>query len=45
MKITYNWLKEFVDFDHSPDQLADLLTMLGLEVEAMEKIGAGWMML
>ncbi len=41
MKITYNWLKEFVDFDHSPDQLADLLTMLGLEVEAMEKIGAG----
>lgn len=41
MKITYNWLKEFVEFDHSPDQLADLLTMLGLEVEAMEKLGEG----
>jgi phenylalanyl-tRNA synthetase beta chain len=41
MKITYNWLKEFVDFDHSSDELADLLTMLGLEVEAMEKVGAG----
>lgn len=41
MKITYNWLKEFVDFDHSPDQLAELLTMLGLEVEAMEKLGEG----
>lgn len=41
MKITYNWLKEFVDFDHSPDQLAALLTMLGLEVEAMESLGGG----
>lgn len=41
MKITYNWLKEFVDFEHSPDQLADLLTMLGLEVEAMENLGGG----
>lgn len=40
MKITYNWLKEFVDFDHSPDQLAALLTMLGLEVEAMEKLNS-----
>lgn len=38
MKVTYNWLKEFVDFEHSPDQLAELLTMLGLEVEAMEKL-------
>jgi len=41
MKLTYNWLKEFVDFDHSADQLADLLTMLGLEVEGMEKQGSG----
>lgn len=41
MKVTYNWLKEFVDFDLTPEQLADLLTMLGLEVEAMEKLGAG----
>lgn len=41
MNVTYNWLKEFVDFDLSPDQLADLLTMLGLEVEAMEKLGEG----
>ncbi len=41
MNVTYNWLKEFVDFDLSPDQLAELLTMLGLEVEAMEKLGEG----
>lgn len=41
MKVTYNWLKEIVDFDLSPEQLADLLTMLGLEVEGMEKSGSG----
>lgn len=41
MNVTYNWLKEFVDFDETPDELAALLTMLGLEVESMEKLGAG----
>ena len=41
MKVTYNWLKEFVDFDLSPEELAEVLTMLGLEVEAMEKQGCG----
>ncbi|MFH1028598.1 MAG: phenylalanine--tRNA ligase subunit beta, partial [Pseudomonadota bacterium] len=42
MKVTYNWLREYVDFDLSPDQLADLLTMLGLEVEAMDRLGEGF---
>ena len=41
MKVTYNWLKEFVDFDLSPSALGDLLTMLGLEVEGVEQIGGG----
>ncbi|HEY5974615.1 MAG TPA: phenylalanine--tRNA ligase subunit beta [Geobacteraceae bacterium] len=41
MKVSYNWLKEFVDFSHSPDELAHLLTMLGLEVEGVERIGEG----
>ncbi len=41
MNVTYNWLKEFVDFDATPEELADLLTMLGLEVEAMKKLGEG----
>jgi len=41
MKVSYNWLKEFVDFDLSPDELSHLLTMLGLEVDAMEQIGEG----
>ena len=34
MKITLNWLKQYVDFDWSPEQLAERLTMLGLEVES-----------
>lgn len=41
MKVTSKWLKEFVDFDLTPDQLSDLLTMLGLEVEGMEQHGSG----
>ena len=41
MKVTYNWLKEFVDFDLSPVELGHLLTMLGLEVEGMEQLGGG----
>ncbi len=41
MNVTYNWLKEFVDFDETPEELAALLTMLGLEVESMEKLGEG----
>jgi phenylalanyl-tRNA synthetase beta chain len=41
MKVTYNWLRELVDFDLTPEKLADLLTMLGLEVEGMESLGSG----
>ncbi len=37
MIVSYNWLKEFVEFTLPPQEIADLLTMLGLEVEAMEK--------
>src|SRR3989440_9636588 len=39
MKITLNWLKQYVDFDWSPEQLAERLTMLGLEVEGVHKVG------
>lgn len=39
MKVTLNWLKQYVDFDWSPEQLAERLTMLGIEVEGVEKIG------
>lgn len=36
MKVTLNWLQELVDFDWSPADLAERLTMLGLEVEGVE---------
>jgi phenylalanyl-tRNA synthetase beta chain len=41
MIVTYNWIKEFVDCDLPSEELSHLLTMLGLEVERMELIGAG----
>ena len=37
MKITYNWLKDFVDIKISPRELADKLTMAGLEVVSLEE--------
>lgn len=40
MKVTLNWLKHYVDFDWSPDELSERLTMLGLEVEGVQKIAA-----
>lgn len=36
MKISYNWLKEYLDFDLQPEALSELLTNCGLEVEGME---------
>lgn len=36
MKISYNWLKEYVDFDWAPSELGHRLTMAGLEVEGVE---------
>ncbi len=41
MIVTYNWLKDFVDFDYSPQELCDRLTMVGLEVDSLEEIGGG----
>src|SRR5258706_10891878 len=35
MKLTLNWLKEFVDLRDAPDKLAETLTMAGLEVESL----------
>jgi phenylalanyl-tRNA synthetase beta chain len=40
MKISYNWLKTYVHTDLSPDQIGEILTQTGLEVEAIEKIEA-----
>src|SRR5215475_11463541 len=39
MKVTLNWLKQYVDFDWTPEQLSERLTMLGIEVEGIQKLG------
>ncbi len=39
MKVSFNWLKQYVDFNWSPEELAERLTMLGLEVEGVQKLG------
>src|SRR6266404_6199774 len=39
MKVTLNWLKQYVEFSWSPDELAERLTMLGIEVEGVQKVG------
>lgn len=39
MKITLNWLKQYVDFNWSPEELAERLTMIGIEVEGVQKLG------
>src|SRR6266566_1433052 len=39
MKVTFNWLKQYVDSNWSPEELAERLTMLGIEVEGMQKLG------
>ena len=39
MKVSFNWLKEYVDCGLNPTELADRLTMAGLEVEGVEEVG------
>jgi len=39
MKVLYSWLKEYLDFPYTPDELNDILTMLGLEVGKVERVG------
>lgn len=42
MKISYNWLKNYIDLDpvdHSPEVLAEVLPLLGFDVEEYEKLG------
>ena len=38
MKVTVNWLKQYVDFDWSIEELVERLTMLGMEVEGVEEL-------
>ena len=38
MKISYNWLKQFIHTDLNPQELSLILTNIGLEVESLEKV-------
>lgn len=38
MKISLNWLKEYIELTETPEEISDLLTQSGLEVEGLEKI-------
>jgi len=42
MKVPMRWLRELVATDLSADELAERLTLAGLEVESIERIGAHW---
>lgn len=39
MKISYNWLKDFIKTDLSVEKIAEILTDIGLEVEGTEMVG------
>lgn len=38
MKVSLNWLQNYIDLDMSPEEISDILTAIGLEVEGMEEI-------
>ena len=38
MKISYNWLKEYLECDLTPEAVAEALTSIGLEVDSLEQI-------
>ena len=38
MNVSYKWLKEYVDFDMTAQEVADALTSVGLEVDAIEEV-------
>ncbi len=42
MKISYNWLKNYIDLDpveHSPEVLQEVLPLLGFDIEEIDKLG------
>jgi phenylalanyl-tRNA synthetase beta chain len=38
MKISYSWLKQFIQTDKTPQEISLILTDIGLEVESLEKV-------
>ncbi len=42
MRVPLSWLRDYVDVDRTPEQLAERLTLLGMEVKAIIAWGADW---
>ena len=42
MRVPLSWLREFVEVDLDPEELAERLTLLGMEVKSIERWGADW---
>jgi len=42
MKVSLKWLKDYIDIKLAPEELAERLTMAGLEVEGIQAIGGTW---
>lgn len=40
MKISYNWLKQFINTEKTPQEVSTILTAIGLEVESLDKVQA-----
>ncbi|MDD4754786.1 MAG: phenylalanine--tRNA ligase subunit beta [Prolixibacteraceae bacterium] len=38
MKISYSWLKDYIKFDNSPEEICEILTQTGLEVAGIEEV-------
>src|SRR5690554_6608795 len=38
MRISYNWLNDFLKIDKTPEELSEILTNIGLEVESLERV-------
>jgi phenylalanyl-tRNA synthetase beta chain len=42
MRVPLSWLREYVDIQQTPEQLAERLTLLGMEVKGVERWGSDW---
>ncbi len=42
MRVPLSWLRDYVDIQQTPEQLAERLTLLGMEVQGLEQWGADW---
>ncbi|HYM84289.1 MAG TPA: phenylalanine--tRNA ligase subunit beta [Candidatus Dormibacteraeota bacterium] len=42
MRVPLSWLRDYVDIELAPEQLAERLTLLGMEVKGVERWGADW---